>query len=178
MRDGITEQPSAVGQWSERLEELHARIAGRFARSEAKERVKRYFVGLLGRVERKNGWQLAEAIGEADPQGVQRLLNSARWDAEAVRDDLRKYVVEHLGDEDSGVLVVDETGFLKKGKKSVGVARQYTGTAGDTVNCQVGVFLAYASERGAGFSGTGRCTSRENGPTTRAGGPRPAFRRR
>jgi SRSO17 transposase len=151
VRDGITEQPSAVGQWSERLEELHARIAGRFARSEAKERVKRYFVGLLGRVERKNGWQLAEAIGEADPQGVQRLLNSARWDAEAVRDDLREYVVEHLGDEDSGVLVVDETGFLKKGKKSVGVARQYTGTAGDTVNCQVGVFLAYASERGAGF---------------------------
>jgi SRSO17 transposase len=68
-----------------------------------------------------------------------------------VRDDLREYVVEHLGDEDSGVLVVDETGFLKKGKKSVGVARQYTGTAGDTVNCQVGVFLAYASERGAGF---------------------------
>ncbi len=151
VRDGITEQPSAVGRWSERLEELHARIAGRFARSEAKERVKRYFVGLLGRVERKNGWQMAEAIGEADPQGVQRLLNSARWDAEAVRDDLRKYVVEHLGDEDSGVLVVDETGFLKKGKKSVGVARQYTGTAGDTVNCQVGVFLAYASERGAGF---------------------------
>ena len=72
----------------------------------------------------ENGWQLAEAIGEADPQGVQRLLNSAKWDAEAVRDDLRKYVVEHLGDKDSGVLVVDETGFLKKGKKSVGVARQ------------------------------------------------------
>ena len=101
MRDGITEQPSAVGQWSERLEELHARIAGRFARSGAKERVKRYFVGLLGRVERKNGWQLAEAIGEADPQGVQRLLNSAKWDAEAVRDDLRKYVVEHLGDKET-----------------------------------------------------------------------------
>ncbi len=91
VRDGITEQPSAVGRWSERLEELHVRIAGRFARSEAKERVKRYFVGLLGGVERKNGWQLAEAIGEADPpQGVQRLLNSASWDAKAVRDDLRK----------------------------------------------------------------------------------------
>ena len=88
MRDGITEQPSAIGQWSERLEELHARIAGRFARSEARERVKRYFVGLLGRVERKNGWQLAEAMGETDPQGVQRLLNSARWDGEAVREDL------------------------------------------------------------------------------------------
>jgi SRSO17 transposase len=149
---------------------LHARIAGRFARSEAKERVKRYFVGLLGRVERKNGWQLAEAIGEADPQGVQRLLNSAKWDAEAVRDDLRKYVVEHLGDEDSGVLVVDETGFLKKGKKSVGVARQYTGTAGDTVNCQVGVFLAYASERGAGFVDRSLYLPREwtNDPSRRA----------
>ncbi len=95
---------------------------------------------------------MAEAIGERDPQGVQRLLNAARWDADLVRDDLREYVVEHLGDEESGVLIVDETGFLKKGtKKSVGVARQYTGTAGDTVNCQVGVFLAYASEKGAAF---------------------------
>jgi SRSO17 transposase len=170
VRDGITEQPSAIGQWSERLEELHARIAGRFARSEARERVKRYFVGLLGRVERKNGWQLAEAMGETDPQGVQRLLNSARWDAEAVREDLRNYVVEHLGDEDSGVLVVDETGFLKKGKKSVGVARQYTGTAGETVNCQVGVFLAYASERGAGFVDRSLYLPREwtNDPSRRA----------
>jgi SRSO17 transposase len=141
----------AIGGWSEALEELHRPIAGRFARSEARERVKRYLVGLLGRVERKNGWQLAEAIGETDPQGVQRLLNSAKWDADAVRDDLREYVVEHLGDEESGVLVADETGFLKKGKKSVGVARQYTDTAGDTVDCQVGVFVAYASNKGAAF---------------------------
>jgi len=141
----------AIGGWSEALEELHRPIAGRFARSEARERVKRYLVGLLGRVERKNGWQLAEAIGETDPQGVQRLLNSAKWDADAVRDDLREYVVEHLGDEESGVLLADETGFLKKGKKSVGVARQYTGTAGDTVDCQVGVFVAYASNKGAAF---------------------------
>jgi SRSO17 transposase len=141
----------AIGGWSEALEELHRPIAGRFARSEARERVKRYLVGLLGRVERKNGWQLAEAIGETDPQGVQRLLNSAKWDADAVRDDLREYVVEHLGEEESGVLVADETGFLKKGKKSVGVARQYTGTAGDTVDCQVGVFVAYASNKGAAF---------------------------
>ena len=116
----------AIGGWSEALEELHRPIADRFARSEASERVKRYLVGLLGRVERRNGWQLAEAIRETDPQGVQRLLNSAKWDADAVRDDLREYVVEHLGDEESGVLVADETGFLKKGKKSVGVARQYT----------------------------------------------------
>jgi SRSO17 transposase len=140
-----------IGGWSETLEDLQQRISGRFARSEARERVKRYLVGLLGRVERKNGWQLAEAIGETDPQGVQRLLNSAKWDADLVRDDLREYVVEHVGDEESGVLITDETGFLKKGHKSVGVARQYTGTAGDTVNCQVGVFLAYASNKGAAF---------------------------
>jgi SRSO17 transposase len=149
-QDGVVES-SAVGRWSEALGELHRRIGQRFVRSEARERVKRYLVGLLGQVERKNGWRLAEAIGEADPQGVQRLLNSAKWDAEEVRDDLRSYVVEHLADEETGVLIVDETGFLKKGEKSVGVARQYTGTAGDTVNCQVGVFLCYASKKGAAF---------------------------
>jgi SRSO17 transposase len=131
--------------------ELHARIGRRFARSEARERAGRYLVGLLDRVERKNGWQLAEAIGEAGPRGVQRLLSAAAWDADGVRDDLRAYVVDHLGDDAGGVLIVDETGFLKKGAKSCGVARQYTGTAGTTVNCQVGVFLAYASARGAAF---------------------------
>ena len=142
---------SAIAGWSRASGQLHRRIGHRFARSEARERVKRYLLGLLGRVERKNGWQLAEAIGERDPQGVQRLLNSAKWDAEEVRDDLRDYVVEHLADGETGVLIVDETGFLKKGEKSAGVARQYTGTAGDTVNCQVGVFLAYSSEKGAAF---------------------------
>lgn len=143
--------PVMVAGWSEALGELHERIGRRFARSEARNRVKRYLAGLLGRVERKNGWQLAEAIGEHDPQGVQRLLNSAKWDADEARDDLREYVVEHLGDAQTGVLIVEETGFLKKGEKSVGVARQYTGTAGDTVNCQVGVFLTYSSEKGAAF---------------------------
>jgi SRSO17 transposase len=113
--------------------------------------VRRYLAGLLGRVERKNSWQMAEQMGEMGPQGAQRLLNATRWDTHAVRDDLREYVIEHLGDEDSGVLIVDETGFLKKGKKSVGVARQYTGTAGKKENCQVGVFLAYASKKGAAF---------------------------
>ncbi len=142
---------SMVAGWSEALGRLHERVGHRFARSEARDRVWRYLIGLLGRVERKNGWQIAEAIGEKDPQGVQRLLNSAKWDADEVRDDLRSYVVEHLADEESGILIVDETGFLKKGTKSVGVARQYTGTAGDTVNCQVGVFLAYASKKGAAF---------------------------
>jgi SRSO17 transposase len=150
VRDGVVEAP-AIGGWSRALGALHERVGHRFARSEARERVKRYLVGLLGRVERKNGWQIAEAIGERDPQGMQRLLNSARWDAEAVRDDLREYVLEHLADEETGVLIVDETGFLKKGEKSVGVARQYTGTDGDTVNCQVGVFVCYSSEKGAAF---------------------------
>src|SRR5919112_1143502 len=149
-QDGVVGS-SAIGKWSKALGALHERIGHRFARSEARECAHRYLRGLLARVERKNGWQLAEAIGEHDPQGVQRLLNSTRWDADAVRDDLREYVVEHLTDEETGILIVDETGFLKKGEKSVGVARQYTGTAGDTVNCQVGVFLAYASEKGAAF---------------------------
>src|ERR671918_1248216 len=142
---------SAVGKWSKAFGELHRRIGHRFARSEARERVKRYLLGLLGRVERKNGWQIAEAIGERGPQGVQRLLNTAKWDADAVREDLRDYVVEHLAEEATGVLIVDETGFLTKGEKSVVVGRQYTGTAGETVNCQVGVFLAYSSEKGAAF---------------------------
>jgi SRSO17 transposase len=101
-------------------------------------------------VERKNSWQLAESIGDATPYGIQRLLGRARWDADAVRDDLQKYVVEHLGEAD-GVLIVDETGFLKKGTKSAGVARQYSGTAGRIENSQIGVFLAYRSARGAAF---------------------------
>ncbi len=141
----------SVEQWSDVFADLYERIAHHFARTEVRERLRRYLFGLLDRVERKNGWQLAEAIGDTDPQGVQRLLRVARWDADAVRDDMRNYVLAHLGDETSGVLIVDETGFLKKGRKSCGVARQYTGTAGDTVNAQVGVFLAYASTRGTAF---------------------------
>src|ERR671916_2373874 len=140
-----------IGQWKDAVAELHERIAHRFARSEVRERARRYLVGLLERVERKNGWQLAEAIGEPGPRGVQRLLSAATWDTDGVRDDLRDYVVAHLGDEATGVLIVDETGFLKKGRKSCGVARQYSGTAGTTANCQVGVFLAYASQDGAAF---------------------------
>ena len=141
----------ALNCWSEVLAEIQARIAPRFARAEVRERVGRYLVGLIDRVERKNGWQLAEAIGERGPQGVQRLLNAAVWDTEGVRDDLRRYIVDALGDEASGVLIVDETGFLKQGRHSCGVARQYTGTAGTTSNAQVGVFLAYASAKGAAF---------------------------
>jgi SRSO17 transposase len=106
--------------------------------------------GLLSPVERKNGWQLAEQAGDTTPDGMQRLLATADWDADAVREDLRGYVVEHLG-EPEAVLVVDETGFLKKGRKSVGVQRQYSGTAGRLENCQIGVFLAYASAQGRTF---------------------------
>ena len=143
-------QRAEIERWRDGLDALHARIAGRFRRSEARARAKRYLTGLLDRVERKNGWQLAEHLGESGPQGVQRLLNAADWDADAVRDDLRDYVVEHLGAPD-GVLIVDETGFLKKGTKSVGVARQYSGTAGRRENCQIGVFLGYASSKGRTF---------------------------
>lgn len=133
------------------LDEVHARIGPYFHRREMRERARRYLGGLLGQVVRKNSWQLAEALGEAGPQGVQRLLTDAGWDADAVRDELRRYVVEQLGDATSGVLVVDETGFLKKGTKSAGVARQYSGTAGRRENQQIGVFLLYASAHGAAF---------------------------
>jgi SRSO17 transposase len=139
-----------VRAWAARLEALHARIAGRFARAEPRRRALAYLRGLLGNVTRKNGWQLAEHAGEATPDGMQRLLASADWNPGLVRDDLRAYVVEHLGDP-GAVLVVDETGFLKKGTTSVGVQRQYSGTAGKVDNCQVGVFLAYASAKGRAF---------------------------
>ncbi len=134
--------------WTATLDALHTRIAPRFARAEARTRVRRYLDGLLAPLERKNGWQLAEHLGEAGPQGVQRLLNAAAWDADAVRDDLTAFVAEHLGDAE-GVLIMDETGFLKKGTKSVGVQRQYSGTAGRRENQQIGVFLTYATPRGA-----------------------------
>jgi SRSO17 transposase len=139
-----------LGQAALALDELHRRIGPRFRRAEARNRARRFLEGLLSPVERKNGWQLAEALGERGPRGVQRLLGEADWDPGAVRDDLRAYVLAHLGAE-AGVLVVDETGFLKKGKKSAGVARQYSGTAGRRENCQIGVFLLYASTRGAAF---------------------------
>jgi SRSO17 transposase len=112
--------------------------------------VRAYLAGLLSPIERKNGWQLAEQAGESTPTGMQRVLSGAHWDADVVRDDLRAYIVEHLGDP-SAVLVIDETGFLKKGTKSVGVKRQYSGTAGRIENCQIGVFLAYASPHSRAF---------------------------
>src|ERR671937_1709279 len=136
-----------VEHWAAELEALTGRIAPRFRRVEARRRVGALLRGLLSAAERKNGWQLAEQAGEATPDGMQRLLNHARWDAEQVRDDLRGYVVEHLGDP-GGVLVVDKSGFVKKGTRSAGVQRQDTGTVGKHENCQVGVFLAYATSGG------------------------------
>ena len=135
------EQMAQIAVWQDDLTALQARIAPRVARPEVRRRAGRYLAGLLAPVERRNGWQLAEHLGERSPDGVQRLLRTARWGAEAVRDDLRSYVVEHLADE-GAVLVIDETGFLKKGTKSAGVARQDSGTAGRIENCQIGVFLA------------------------------------
>ncbi len=136
-----------AARWAKGIEEVHGRIGARFYRSEPRQRALSYLKGLLSPVERKNGWQLAEQAGDDTPDGVQRLLYNYVWDADLVRDDLRDYVVEHLGDAD-GVLVVDETGFLKKGSKSVGVQRQYSGTAGRIETCQIGVFLTYATRDG------------------------------
>ena len=136
-----------VEGWAAQFERLCERIAPRFARPEVRRRVAGFLRGLLGDVARKNGWQLAEHARETTPDGMQQLLTTTRWDAEALRDDVRAYILEQLGDPD-GVLVVDETGFLKKGTKSAGVQRQYSGTAGRIENCQLGVFLAYASRHG------------------------------
>lgn len=122
-------------------------IGGRFRRVEPRRRVGGYLRGLLAGLERKNGWTLAEHAGAVSPDGMQRLLRTAGWDIDGVRDDVRGYVLGTLGDP-GGVFVVDETGFIKKGKRSAGVQRQYTGTTGKIDNCQLGVFLAYASPRG------------------------------
>lgn len=139
-----------VAAWASGLDAMYARLAGRFGRTESQQRALAYLKGLLSPVERKNGWQLAEQAGDPTPDGMQRLLATYQWDADLVRDDLRPYVLEHLADSQA-VLVLDETGFLKKGTKSVGVQRQYTGTAGRIENCQIGVFLAYASPQGRTF---------------------------
>lgn len=129
------------------LDSLVARIGGRFTRPEPRGRAREYVSGLMSGLERKNGWTQAERAGEGSPDGMQRLLRKADWDVEGVRDDVRDYVVEHLGDP-GAVVVADDTGFLKKGTKSAGVQRQYSGTAGRIENCQIGTFLAYASRHG------------------------------
>jgi SRSO17 transposase len=133
--------------WSAELSRLKDRLRHLFRRSETRAQVSLYIDGLIGGVERKNGWQLAEHAGDEAPWRMQAVLGRGFWDAERARDICRDYVVERLGDP-SGVLVLDETGFVKKGRHSVGVARQYSGTAGRIENCQIGVFLGYASPKG------------------------------
>src|SRR3954466_16237673 len=136
-----------AADWARGLDELVERIAPRFRRIEPRRRMRTYLQGLLAPIERKNGWQLAENAGDRTPDGVQDFLARMRWDADQVRDDLQTYVIAQLGDAEA-VLVLDETGFIKKGTKSVGVQRQYSGTAGRIENCQIGEFLGYASRHG------------------------------
>src|SRR5919197_3738234 len=136
-----------VSGWRAELDRLLARFGRLFVRAEPRQQAGRYLEGLLGPVERKNGWQLAEHLGDARPWRTQRVLSHVLWDEEAARDLCREHAVEHLGAEDA-VPVVDETAFVKKGEHSAGVARQSCGTLGKVENCQVGVFLAYGSRRG------------------------------
>ena len=138
---------ASIFEWRSELSELQARLGELFGRAEPRRQAGLYLEGLLSAVERKNGWQLAEHLGDARPWRTQRLLSHVQWDEAAARELCRAYVVETLADRE-GVLIVDETGFLKKGTKSAGVARQYSGTAGRIENCQIGVFLAYASGKG------------------------------
>jgi SRSO17 transposase len=133
--------------WRVLFDELMCLVAGRFGRAEPRRTAREFVLGLLSPAERKNCWQLAEQAGHGDPQAMQRLLRTAAWDADAVRDDVRGFVSAQLGDV-AGVLIPDETGFVKKGTGSVGVQRQYSGTAGRIENSQVGVFLSYACPRG------------------------------
>ncbi len=146
----IPATPAALGAAADEVPRVAARLGPRFAREEARLRAQAYLRGLLSPVERKNGWQLAEAAGDRTPYATQHLLGRADWDADAVRDDLRAYVVEHLGAPEA-VLVVDETGVVKKGTASAGVAKQDVGCVGKVENAQVGVFLAYASPQGVAF---------------------------
>jgi SRSO17 transposase len=139
--------PSAQELWSAEFQEVCERMSWVFARSETRKRARTYVQGLLSSIERKNGWHLAEEAGENTPYAMQYLLDRAVWDAEHLRDVLREYVKAAIGDA-NGMLVIDETGFLKKGSKSVGVQRQYSGTAGRIENCQIGVFLTYTTLAG------------------------------
>jgi SRSO17 transposase len=136
-----------VWKWGRELERLHARIAPRFVRPEPRRRVLAFLKGIVSPTKRKNGWQLAEHAGETRPDGMQRLLNSTIWDEDLVRDDLRASILERLGDP-RAVVIIDETSMRKRGKKSAGVGMQHCGTTGQVENCQVGVFLAYATAKG------------------------------
>ena len=136
-----------LARWQTGFDDMFGLVAGRFAQVQSRRRARLYLLGLLSGAERKNSWTIAEQAGDLSPDGMQRLLNFYAWDADTVRDDLRDYVLDRLGDP-AGVVVADETGFLKKGTCSAGVQRQYSGTAGRIENCQLGVFLTYVSPRG------------------------------
>jgi len=136
-----------VEAWAGEFSQVEALLAPRFRRREPRVRAAGYVQGLMSPLERKNGWTLSEATGARSPNSVQWLLTGADWDPDLLRDDIRSWVVDRLGDP-GGVLVVDDTGFLKKGTKSAGVQRQYTGTAGRIENAQIGVFLAYTAPGG------------------------------
>ena len=142
--------PDDLAQWGKDFEAFHARFARFFARSEPRQQAVKYVRGLMTALQRKNGWQLAEAVGDETPDKMERLLHRSLWDGDGVRDELQAFVVEHFG-EAEGIGVVDETGFIKKGTHSVGVQRQYSGTAGKIENCQIGVFLTYRSSKGHTF---------------------------
>ncbi len=149
LEDAVAVEPKIdPAAWAGGFNDMFALVAGEFAQAPSRRRARSYLLGLLSQTERKNGWWLADFAGDATPDGMQRLLNFYAWSADAVRDALRDYVVAGIGDQ-AGVLVIDETGFLKKGRMPAGVQRQYTGTAGRIENCQVGVFLAYANPGGA-----------------------------
>lgn len=139
-----------IPEWQQEFKTLMQRLKSRFAHSQSRDWAAAYVQGLMSQAQRKNGWQLAEAVGATTPYGIQQFLYRAKWNPDDIRDDLRSYVVEHLGDPEA-VIVIDETGFVKKGSHSVGVQVQYCGTVGRTTNCQVGVFLVYASSKGATF---------------------------
>ncbi len=139
---------SIVSSWDVHFDSLFDDHVGQvFGRRDLRHQARSYVRGLLSSVDRKNSWQLAEHLGQEKPFGIQRLLSRASWDADALRDELIRYASVHLGSKDA-VLIVDETGFLKKGKKSVGVQRQYSGTAGRIENCQIGVFVAFSTSKG------------------------------
>ena len=141
---------SELDEWADDFESFHSQFAPLFGRREVQKQAVKYLQGLISAVERKNGWQLAEAVGDKTPDATQRLMYSTKWDADAVRDAVQRFVIAGFGDAD-GVGVIDETGFLKKGVKSAGVQRQYSGTAGKIENCQLGVFLTYATAQGHTF---------------------------
>ena len=139
-----------MDEWAADFLQFCARFADVFGRKEPRAQAAKYLRGLMASVRRKNGWQVAEVIGDRTPDATQRLLYQARWSADTARDRLLQYVIEVFGEED-GIAVVDETGFIKRGKRSAGVKRQYSGTAGKVENCQIGTFLSYATAKGHVF---------------------------